>query len=152
MVYFSNSPSEQAWCDKCLSPDTEKMTAIVLQAVTLRFCVPSEHGVTRWYVSVDTVPGDFVLQCWRETLCCYCEGNLAASSNLRSKLKQEPRSSGKTIHTAKAQLDAVMSCDVEGCTDVVSTDFLPIRNFWSHHLNSFNEMLFPFCTPSWHIF
>ena len=54
------------------SLDTERVTAMVLQAVSLRFCVPTENGVTRW--------GFCSMYCWEEILYCHCDVNYAGSS------------------------------------------------------------------------
>ena len=37
-------------CDKCFSLDTERVTTMVLQAVSLRFYVPSENSVTPFVI------------------------------------------------------------------------------------------------------
>ena len=44
-----------ALVDLTLSLDTERVTAMVLQDVSLRFCVPSENGVTRWIAIVTAI-------------------------------------------------------------------------------------------------
>ena len=45
---------------------------MVLQAVSLRFCVPSENGVTHW--------GFCSIQCWAEIVHCRCDGNRDGSA------------------------------------------------------------------------
>ena len=59
-------------CDKYLSLDAERVTAMVLQAVSLRFCVPSENGVTRW--------GCCSIHCWAEIVYWRCDGNRDGSA------------------------------------------------------------------------
>ncbi len=51
-----------ALVDLTLSLDTERVTAMVLQDVPLRFCVPSENDVTWWGFCSTMLSGNFVLR------------------------------------------------------------------------------------------
>ena len=64
----------------------ERVTTMVLQAVSLRFYVPSENGVTPLWFCSTNLSGICVLPLWRQLRWLF---------DLWSKLNQEPRSCGK---------------------------------------------------------